>query len=303
MENLKKFSGIFPAMITPFDGHSCLDVKAIEKLVNHFYDNQVHGIFVGGNMGEWYTQSLEERKFVAEWTLKTSEGRGKLIFHVGSNTLEDTIRLAKFGEQLGVDAIACLPPYCSRLTETDTVSYFNKLASVTNLPLFIYYHPILTGYQIGNASLDMIESQPNIAGLKFTDYDLLTLSNMLEIRNKSLSIMNGHDQVLFSSLKIGACGGIGSFYNVIPKAFVAVFNFMKDGNTAEAGKLQQQINQFIQQIKKFPLIPSFKYILQLNQIASENFRVSLVALSQSDKIQLERVLTESSFYQEWKITA
>jgi N-acetylneuraminate lyase len=301
MKNSKQFQGIYPAMLTPFNSDSILDLRAMEKLVGHLYENGVDGLFVGGNMGEWFSQTIEERKSVAEHAVELSKGRGKVILHVGSSRFEDAIELAQYAAEIGADAIGSLPPYYARLSEKDIVQYYTKLSQSTSLPVFLYYHPALTGYQIGAATFEMLENVSNIAGLKFTDYDLLTLFNLINFSNKRLNIMNGHDQVLSSSLAIGATGGIGSFYNVVPSAFVSVYQLLKEGNVDEANKLQQEINRFIQVVKKFPLIPAFKFILQLNDIISENYRVSIAPLSQSDKNQLERDLDENIFYNKWKI--
>src|SRR5688500_5064289 len=212
-------------------------------------------------MGEWFTQTIEERKSVAEYAVKLSKGRGKVILHVGSSTVEDAIELSRYAEKIGADAIGSLPPYYARLSEKDIVAYYRKIAASTSLPMFLYYHPALTGYQIGAATFEMLHDTPNIAGVKFTDYDLLTLFNLISFGDRKLNIMNGHDQVLSSSLSLGAAGGIGSFYNVIPGAFVDVYKLNKEGKIDESNKLQQEINQFIQTVKKFPLIPAFKFIL------------------------------------------
>ena len=303
MNNSDNFTGIFPAVVTPFSPGSSPDTRGLEKLTDHLYKNDVNGIFVGGNMGEWFTQTLEERKNIAERAVKLSAGRGKVILQVGSARFEDAIALVKYGEKIEVDAIGSLPPYNARFSEKEIVSYYRKLAAATRLPVFLYYHPALTGFQIGQDTIKMLETVPNIAGIKFTDYDLLTLFKLINLENKKLSVMIGHDQVLNPGLSIGASGGIGSFYNIIPKAFVTVYQLIKDGNLNEANSLQTEINKFIQFVKKFPLIPVFKYILKMNNIIYENFRLSNMPLTENDKVQLEKMLGENIFYNKWKITA
>jgi N-acetylneuraminate lyase len=301
MENLKIIKGIFPALVTPFKTDGRLDYETFETLIDRIYNAGVHGLFVGGNMGEWYTQTLEERKRIAEEAVIHSKGRGEVILHVGCTRMEDAVELAKFGEKLDVRAIASLPPYHVRLSEKDLISYYRNLSEVTSLPLFIYYHPALTGYQLSPGLFQMVESTPNIAGIKYTDYDLLNLTNLIELREKGLSIMDGHDQILFPSLLLGASGGIGSFYNIIPKAFVKLYKSMIEGDMDFARDLQKQINEFIGVIKRSALIPSFKYILHLNGIGSEYFRVSMQSLSEDEKSTLRKYITENSFFNKWTI--
>jgi len=46
----------------------------------------------------------------------------------------------------------------------------------------------------------------NVAGIKFTDYDLHLLAQL----RKSRMVINGRDEVLAAGLPMGASGGIGS---------------------------------------------------------------------------------------------
>lgn len=301
MKYSNAFSGIYPAVLTPFKANLDIDFKAFEKLVEHLYASGAAGIFVGGNMGEWYTQTLEERKQVAELAVKLSKGLGKVILHVGNFRTQDAIDLARFGEKIGVDGIASLPPYYARLQERDVVYYYRQVAEATSLPFFLYHFPMLTGYQIGKETMEMMATLPNMAGVKFTDHELLNLTNLIEFENKGLCVMNGQDQVLFPSLSMGASGGIGSFYNIIPRAFVSLYQDTRNGNMEAARQLQQEIKLFVTTVKQFPLIPAFKHILQLNGIGSGHYRIAVVPLSDNVKDKLEHYLNESDFYHTWKI--
>jgi N-acetylneuraminate lyase len=301
MDDIKKITGIFPAIVTPFTSQGELDKKVFEQLVGLLYDSGVHGLFVGGNMGEWYTQTVEERKELASRAVLLSKNKGRVIVHVGSTRMEDAIVLARYAEKTGADAIATLPPYHARLTEKDVAYYYTRLAQSVSLPVFLYHHPQLTGYQMGAVTMDAIQSSPNIAGIKYTDYDLLNLANLIDFSKNRLCIMNGHDQVLLPGLTTGASGGIGSFYNVIPRAFVALYDHVEKGEKEAAHQLQSGINEFIQIVKKHALVPALKYILQLNDIGTGNFRVSIVPLSDAEGKKLGTELDGSAFYKKWKI--
>ena len=296
MKDTATFNGIFPAVVTPFKANLDIDFEAFEVLIDRLFKANVHGIFVGGNMGEWYTQTLDERKDIANRAVICSQGRGKVFLHVGSARIEDAIALARYGEKIGVDALASLPPYYARFRERDILGYYDKLARSTRLSVLIYYHPVLTGFQLTQAAAEKIFSLPNVTGMKFTDYDLLTLTSMIEFQDRRLHVLNGHDQVLFSSLLLGAAGGIGSFYNIIPDAFVDLYGFVKKGNIDEARSLQQQINKFIMMAKAYALIPALKHILHVAGCGTGAFRTSIEPLTRQEKMQLEHDLKESTFF-------
>ena len=296
-----RFTGIYPAIVTPFDENLNLDLEGFEKLVDRLYLAGVQGFFVGGNIGEWYTQTIEERKKVVTDAVKLSKGRGKVIFHVGCTRISEAVELAHYGEKIGVDALGSLPPYQTQLTEEETIQYFKTLAQATDLPLLIYYHPVLTRCELSERYFEIMESIPAFAGVKYTDYDLLNLINLIEFQDRRLSILNGHDQVLFPSLKLGVAGGIGSFYNIIPRAFVRLYKQVMEGHEDNARLQQQEINHFIRLIKKYRLIPALKFILQLNNIGTRTFRAPMLPLTEIDRNCLERELNENEFYNEVKI--
>ena len=301
MEYPEKFKGIFPAIITPFKANSDIDPETFEHLAARLYKAKVQGLFVGGNMGEWYTQTLQERKHIAECAVACSRGLGRTILHVGCTRIEDAMELAAFGEKIGVDAIASLSPYSARLPEKDIVYYYRELARSTGLPVFVYYHPVLTGFHLTKGAVESIFSELNIAGIKYTDYDLLTLTNLIGFQERRLHVFNGQDQVLFPALLLGASGGIGSFYNIIPRAFVSLYQYNQEGNMAAARKLQDQINEFIQMVKAYPLIPALKYILHVNGTGTSVFRATMVALTENEKRRLEHDLSNSEFFHAWRI--
>src|SRR5215218_273641 len=56
------FSGLIPAMITPFDEGGEVDLRATEAVVEHFVGAGVDGISALGSTGEFSHLTLDERK-------------------------------------------------------------------------------------------------------------------------------------------------------------------------------------------------------------------------------------------------
>ena len=58
-------------------------------------------------------------------------------------------------------------------------------------------------------------------------------------------MFNGHDEVLLAGMTMGAHGGIGTFYNLLPEHFLGICEAVEKGNLAEGRKLQGEVNQLI----------------------------------------------------------
>lgn len=58
-------------------------------------------------------------------------------------------------------------------------------------------------------------------------------------------VFNGPDEQLVSGLAIGADGGIGGTYGVMPELYLKIEELVKAGNMEEAGKIQYAANEII----------------------------------------------------------
>ena len=104
---------------------------------------------------------------------------------------------------------------------------------------------------------------PNVVGLKFTDHDLHRLSL---IRKSGAVVFNGYDEVLAAGLLMGACGGIGTFYNLVPELFVEVQTLAGAARWEEARATQARINELIELTVRYPCFPAVKTILRWNGV-------------------------------------
>ena len=101
------------------------------------------------------------------------------------------------------------------------------IAAAAEVPLLVYFFP--GGYP-GVQTLDQVLELcriPNVVGLKYTDFDLY---RMRLIKQSGAVVFNGYDEVLTPGLLMGADGGIGTFYNVIPHLFVDVYQRARRGD-------------------------------------------------------------------------
>ena len=78
------FSGVFPALFTPFSADDHVDVAALEKLIKYVLDGGVNGLYITGSTGEGFSMTEEERRLVAEVTVKTVAHQIPVIVQVGA---------------------------------------------------------------------------------------------------------------------------------------------------------------------------------------------------------------------------
>jgi hypothetical protein len=75
---LPAFEGIMSVVVTPFDKNGAIDFPALSRLLDHLVGNGIHWIVPGGTTGEYYAQTLDERRKVMEFVAAQVKGRARL---------------------------------------------------------------------------------------------------------------------------------------------------------------------------------------------------------------------------------
>jgi len=241
---IEGFKGMYPALVSPRDSAGEFSTSAFEKLIGHIYDKGSHGVYVAGNTGEGYLMTVVERKLATEVAVKASKGQGRVVVHVGAPSEREAVELAKHAAEVGADGISSLPPYVQGYKFDDVLAYYSALSSAANLPVFVYYIPVVTHQEYSLDQINQMLSLDGVVGIKFTNFNLFLLERMLNGPHKP-HIFNGHDEVALSGIAVGAQGGIGTFYNIMPAEFVGIYEAVNKRDLDTAQVLQGQVNELI----------------------------------------------------------
>jgi N-acetylneuraminate lyase len=261
-ERRLRLKGIVAAALTPLDEDERFVPSAYEALLEKIYSAGADGVYVCGQTGEGLLQTVPQRKLVAEASMAASPRGKQVILHVGAYRTADAVELARHAARIGAAAISALPPF-GAYSFDEVKAYYQAIAAAADVPLLIYYFPeIATAVKSAEQILELCEI-PNVVGLKFTDFDLYRLRN---VKQSGAVIFNGRDEVLVAGLLMGADGGIGTFYNVVPELFVEVYQRALGGDWTGARAVQDRINAIIRVTLRFPALPAVKQILRWSGI-------------------------------------
>jgi N-acetylneuraminate lyase len=252
---------ILPALVTPLTASGDLDVRSSERLIDHLYQKGIGGLYLTGSTGEGIYLSREIRQRLVEVAIGMSRGRGKVIVHVGAIQPSLARELADHAARAGADAISSIPPFAGGYSWAEVQAFYADLAAKSRLPVVAYYIPGLTGQPRTVDELSSLLTVPNIAGYKFTEFNLYLMQRLLLRFNCDQIMYNGPDEMLALGLQFGAHGGIGTTYNVMPELILQVAKLCQQGKFSDAVAAQKRANDIIEPLIAAHGVASTKQIL------------------------------------------
>ena len=252
MENNVLVKGIKPALVSCVDEEGKVYEDSMRKLMDWNFRAGVNGFYICGGTGEGPVLQKETRKEIAEIAADFAKDKDCMIIdHVGAIDLTTAKELARHAADCGCDAISSVPPFFFRYDEQGICDYYKALADASGLPVLMYASP-LAGTAITPAMVDRFMSEiPNLIGLKWTNPDYYTMSHIKQLRGGNINVINGPDETLLCGLTMGADGGIGGTYNVMPNLFRKIYDYFEAGEFAKAREVQFKANKMIDLLLSF----------------------------------------------------
>jgi len=286
MRELDKYKGVIPAFYACYDENGEISPERVRLLTEFYIKKGVKGVYVNGSSGECIYQSVEDRKIVLENVMAVGKGKLTVIAHVACNNTKDSIELAKHAEALGVDAIAAIPPIYFKLPEYAIATYWNDISNAAPKTDFIIYNiPQLAGVSLTQELYSEMRKNPRVIGIKNSSMAVQDIQIFCAAGGDDYIVFNGPDEQFISGRAIGAAGGIGGTYGVMPELFLKLNDLIIENRIEEARKLQYDINEIIYKMCSCHgnMYGVIKEILRINEnLDMGSVRKPLVAVSDKD---------------------
>ncbi|GIP40448.1 N-acetylneuraminate lyase [Paenibacillus sp. J31TS4] len=264
---VSRYKGVYVAMYSAYDDAGRVDTERVKRLARSYAGTGVKGLYVGGSSGEGLLQSVEERKRVVEAVLEEVKGELTVMVHVGANSTPDSVELSRHAEQCGADLISAVPSIYYRLSDAAVERHWQQMIDSTSLPFVIYHIPQTTGFQLSPALFERMARQDKVIGIKMSGESTYELQQFKDIGGEDFLVFNGPDEQFLAGRIMGADGGIGGTYGVMPELFCSLNRLFEEGRLDEAQQLQVRINRIIRSLVGYPsLYGACKYMLELRGI-------------------------------------
>ena len=292
MKNFK-WEGVMPAITTQFDSEGSLSLKAFKNNLAHQIKAGVHGIILGGTLGEASTLTSSEKESLLKMTLEQVEGKIPVIMNIAEQSTDQAIVSAKDAETNGASGLMLLPPMRYRATDIETVAYFSAVASSTSLPIMIYNNPV--DYKI-EVTLDMFEAirkYENITAVKESTRDITNITRMINRFGDRYKILCGVDTIAMESILMGAKGWVAGLVDSFPEETVAIFTYCKAGEWEKARAVFRWFLPLLELDISPQLVQNIKLCEQATGLGTGYVRKPRLPLEGSELKRVELIIKES----------
>jgi dihydrodipicolinate synthase/N-acetylneuraminate lyase len=231
------WSGVLPAMTTPFDTNMEVDHKFLAQHAAWQLGNGCTGLVVLGSLGEGATLEQDEKIAVLKTAVRVA-GKAPVVAAISSLSTQHAVRLAKEAEDAGCSGLMVLPPYVYASDWYEMKQHVSTVIASTKLSCMLYNNPVAykTDF-LPDQIAELAAEHPNLAAVKESSTDVRRVAAIREVLADRLSICVGVDDVIVEAIGAGAAGWIAGLVNAYPAESVQLFNLAKQGKSAEAFEL------------------------------------------------------------------
>lgn len=241
MEEVRKFPGIVPPVITVFDSQGEIDGGRSKKFIQHLIDEGVHGIFVAGSTGESALMNMNQRKEIIDIGVEAARGKVPLFAGTGHNSTRIAVELSKYAQDAGADGVIVLLPHYPRPTQEGIYNHYQAIAEAVNIPLFVYNWPGQYGLDIEPATVASLAKDGYIQGIKDTHVDIDHTAEIIRLTEGKITVWVGFESKILPALCLGADGSVCTIGNIIPREVVEIYDLFQQGKIKEAANKQLSI--------------------------------------------------------------
>lgn len=287
-----QWEGIMPAVTTKFTTKDTLDLAMFSQNIKAQLEAGVHGIVLGGTLGEASTLEDSEKRTLTTETVKIVAGKIPVMINIAEQTTKGAIDAANKAEEDGASGLMMLPPMRYSAGNHEVVEYFKAVANNSSLPIMVYNNPVDYKTEVTLDMFDVLLKCETIQAVKESTRDI---SNVTRIKNRfgnRLKIMTGVDTLALESLLMGADGWVAGLVCAFPAETVAIYELQKAGKIKEALEIYRWFLPLLELDINSKLVQNIKLAEVATGIGTENVRAPRLSLVGTERALVLKIIED-----------
>ena len=291
------FKGVMPAVTTKFLESGELDLDLFKVNLQAQLQAGVHGIILGGTLGESSTLNQEEKRILVKETVSYVNSKVPVVLNIAESSTAAALLAVSHAEEDGASGLMLLPPMRYKADDREVLNYFKAISKATELPIMIYNNPVDYGIEV---SLDLFESLakdcPNIVAVKESTRDISNVTRMRSRFGSRFSILCGVDTLAMESLAMGADGWVAGLVCAFPRETCCIYELIQSENFDNFKKARELYSWFLPLLEldiNAKLVQNIKLAEYYTEIGSTYVRAPRLELEGEELARVKEIIETS----------
>src|ERR1044072_342401 len=285
------WSGVFPAITTPFRESGEVDHEFLAKHAKWMLDAGCHGLIHCGSLGQGGPLTFEEKVDVLK-TCVAASGEKPVLPGVAALATADAVRFAQIAEDVGCKGLMVLPPYAYSTDWHEMKAHVDAVMRATKLPCMLYNNPVAYKTDFSPEQIAELASDiPNLEAVKESSTDVRRVTSIAAL-SEHVQILVGVDDAIVEGIAAGAKGWVAGLVNAFPEESVLIWQLGMEGKWGEAIRLYRWFLPLL----RLDTVPKFVQLIKLAQemvgMGSERVRAPRLVLEGAQREEAIKVIKE-----------
>jgi 4-hydroxy-tetrahydrodipicolinate synthase len=248
-------SGIYSAQWIPTDEKGRVIRASLAAHVDFERRAGISGLLALGSTGEFPFFTVNERRALLT-TIAEVAAPLTVFANISDIRPRSAIELGLHAKELGLPAVALMPPMFYPVSQADMLAYFLHVADAVGLPVMLYNFPELAGKRIEPETIVAFAERAPMIAVKQSGGEFAYHLELIALgREKKFVVMSGSDARLPEVFALGAAGCIGGLVNIVPELMVELDRVVRKrepGEVTAVAEGMQEVGRILDQLT-FPL--------------------------------------------------
>ena len=235
-----EWQGPFTALITPFLASGEIDEAGLRAHVDFLIARGVRGLVPNGCTGEFWSQTLDERKRVAQIVMDAAGRRVPVIVGTGASATRDVIELSEHCRQIGCDGVMIMAPYMVHPKKEDIFHHFKAVSDRVAIPIMLYNNPQDVGNDLPFDLVERLCELEWVVAIKDSTFDFNVFWKTQTGLADRIRVFIGPSTMFGApAVMMGADGWVDTYSNLWPELTVELYRVARAGDIQRARALQR----------------------------------------------------------------
>ena len=287
------WKGVYPALTTKFSEKNEIDIPAFLFNIKKQVEAGVHGVVIGGSLGEASTLTQGEKNKLLDATVGNYKGEIPVIMNIAESSSSSLVKALKDAKEYGANGLMMLPPMRYLSDERETLEFFKLAARTVDLPIMVYNNPY--DYKI-EITLDMFEhlsKYDNIQSVKESTRDVTNVTRMRNHFGDRFKILCGVDTLALEELLLGADGWVAGLVDAFPRETVLIYELVQMKRFDEARDLYRWFMPLLELDIHPKLVQYIKLAEVATGIGTEEVRPPRLKLVGDERKRVKKIIEKA----------